>query len=151
MKKETSSFFSNLFGAKKIGTPTVEQTKPVIITSLSQPNVLQQRMQEEQLTHGETVMATLSPVRLESHLGKMIMYFCPMENLHVLQTLTDGDGGSIPPQAIVEDLTIPANLKPGYYTLQNVQITSNGTMQVKATQKTHWENASSYARSNILF
>lgn len=144
MKKETTSLFGNFFGAKKRSPAAVEQARPVIITSLSQSHVLQQKMQEERLTHGETVTANLSPVRLESHLGKMILYFCPMENIQVLQTITEGDGGSIPQQAIVEDLTIPSNLKAGYYILKNVTLTSNGTMQVKATDETVWENATPY-------
>jgi hypothetical protein len=143
MKKEIASLFSNLFGAKKDHNLAAERTSEVIITSYSQPHVLQQRMQAEELTHGETVAANLSPVRLENHMGKMVMYFCPMKNIEVLQTITDGDGGSIPSEAIVQNLTIPANFKSGFYNLNNVILTSNGTMQVKATGKTTWENARS--------
>lgn len=141
MKKELSSFFKNFFGSKKQEMPATRQATEVIITSYSQPHVLQQRMQEEELTHGETVTANLSPVRVEHQMGKMVLYFCPMKNIEVLQTITDGDGGSIPPEAIVQELTIPANCKPGFYNLNNVQLTSNGTMQVKATGKTVWEVA----------
>jgi hypothetical protein len=143
MKKEKMSFFSNLFGAKKNPQPTADQSKKIIITAYSQPNVLQQRMQEEKLSHGETVSANLSPVRVEKHMGKMVLYFCPMKNIEILQTLAEGDGGSLPNQAIVEDLTIPSDYKPGFYNLKNVILTSNGTMQVKATDKTVWENAKS--------
>jgi hypothetical protein len=149
MKKEASSLFSNLFGTKS-SPKTSSETKPVIITSLSQPHVLQQKMQQERLSHGETVTVNLSPVRVESHLGKIIMYFCPMEKLQVLNTITEGDGGSIPPQAIVEGLTIPANLKAGYYNLKNVQLTSNGTMQVRSTGETTWEKASSMYSRDIM-
>lgn len=138
MKREQTSFFSNLFGAKgqsfEVGQPT-----PVITTSYSQPHVLQQRMKEEKLTHGETVMANISPVRLETSYGKMIMYFCPMKSLEVLQTINNGDGGSIPSQVKVEGLTVPAELKSGMYKLKNVTLSSNGTMQVKATESTIWE------------
>ena len=138
MKREQTSFFSNLFGAKgqsyEVGQPT-----PVITTSYSQPHVLQQRMKEEKLTHGETVMANISPVRLETSYGKMIMYFCPMKSLEVLQTISNGDGGCIPSQVKVEGLSVPAELKSGMYKLKNVTLTSNGTMQVKATESTVWE------------
>ncbi len=138
MKREQTSFFSNLFGAKgqsyEVGQPT-----PVITTSYSQPHVLQQRMKEEKLTHGETVMANISPVRLETSYGKMIMYFCPMKSLEVLQTINNGDGGSIPSQVKVEGLTVPSELKSGMYKLKNVTLSSNGTMQVKATESTIWE------------
>jgi len=100
-------------------------------------------MQEEKLSHGETVTANLSPVRLEKTRGKVVMYFCPMKTIEVLETVANGDGGSIPPQAKVEGLTIPSNLKDGIYTLRNVTLTSNGTMQVKATEETKWELAAS--------
>ncbi len=141
MKKETKCLLSTIFGAKKAGVAAADPSKEIILTSYSQPNVLQQRMQEGKLTHGETVTANLSPVRVEKHMGNMVMYFCPMKSIEVLQTMTDGDGGSLPHQAIVEDLTIPADYKPGFYNLKNVILTSNGTMQVKATGKTVWENA----------
>ena len=117
----------------------MEKPTPVQITSYSQPHVLQQKMKEEKLTHGETVMANLSPVRLENSFGKMVLYFCPMKTIEVLQTLSDGDGGSIPEEAKVEGLTIPEDYQPGFYTLKNVTLTSNGTMQVKATEETTWE------------
>ncbi|MGN6533892.1 MAG: hypothetical protein ACTHK0_19280 [Ginsengibacter sp.] len=138
MKREQTSFFSNFFGGKgqsyEGGQPT-----PVITTSYSQPHVLQQRMKEEKLTHGETVTANISPVRLETSFGKMIMYFCPMKSLEVLQVISNGDGGSIPSQVKVEGLSVPAELKSGMYKLKNVTLTSNGTMQVNATESTVWE------------
>ena len=140
MKKENTSIFGNLFGAKDQPTETT-QPRQVVITSYSQPHVLQQRMREERMTHGETVTANISPVRLESDHGRMVMYFCPMKTIEVLETVTGGDGGHIPTQAKVEGLTIPDNLKPGFYKLKNVVLSSNGTMQVRATDKTMWETA----------
>ncbi|GAA4423800.1 hypothetical protein GCM10023188_03000 [Pontibacter saemangeumensis] len=100
-------------------------------------------MQEEKLSHGETVTANLSPVRLEKSRGKVVMYFCPMKTIEVLETVAAGDGGSIPGEVKVEGLTTPANLREGIYKLKNVTLTSNGTMQVKATDKTTWESAPS--------
>ena len=142
MKKEINSLFGNLFGTKNRSLES-EKSTPVVITSYSQANVLQQRMKEEKLTHGETVTANLAPVRLESAYGKMVMYFCPMKAIEIVQTVTDGDGGSLPAEAKVEGLTIPDNFRPGFYKLKNVTLTSNGTMQVKATSKTLWEKAES--------
>ncbi len=141
MKKE-HTLFESLFGGGKINEPS-EQVKstPVTITAYSQPHVLQQRMREEKLTHGQTVTANLSPVRLEMNHGHMIMYFCPMKAIQILETVTKGDGGYIPDEAKVEGLTVPDNYKPGFYNLKNVTVTSNGTMQVKATNKTIWEHA----------
>jgi hypothetical protein len=110
-----------------------------VITAHSQPHVLHQRMKEEKLTHGKTVTANLSPVRLENAYGRMVMYFCPMRNIEVLHTIKEGDGGSLPAEAKVEGLTVPVNLEPGYYALKNVTLTSNGTLQVRATEQTAWE------------
>ena len=139
--KTFTSFFRNLFGATE--QPSGGGSKQVIITASSQPEVLQKRMQEEKLSHGETVMANLSPVRLEKSRGRMVLYFCPMKSIEVLGAVTAGDGGSLPAQAKVEGLTTPANLKEGIYNLKNVTLTSNGTMQVKATEETTWEAAPS--------
>jgi len=138
MKKQRAQFFANLFGAK--GNPSESvKTTPVVITSYSQPHVLQQRMKEEKLTHGETVTVNISPVRLENAYGKMVMYFCPMQSIEILSHTNPGDGGNIPIQATIDGLTVPGNQKPGLYTLKNVKLSSNGTIQVIATAKTEWE------------
>ena len=138
MKKESASFFGNLFGAKgKAAAPT---TTEVRITSSSQPHVLRQRMQEERLTHGETVTANISPVRMERMFrDEPVLYFCPMKKIEILQVVASGDGGSLPSEATLEGFTIPRELEPGLYKLCNVTLTSNGTMQVKATSQTTWE------------
>src|SRR5688500_3128426 len=139
MKKQTSQFFANLFSGAK-GQPSESvKTTPVVITSYSQPHVLQQRMKEEKLTHGETVTVNRSPVRLENAYSKVVMYFCPMQTIEILKHTTPGDGGNIPIQATVDGLSVPDAQKPGLYTLKNVQLSSNGTIQVTATAKTAWE------------
>jgi hypothetical protein len=138
MKKENSSYFSSLFGAKG-KTPATENTF-VKLTVSSQPHVLRQRMHEEQMTHGETVAAHISPVRLERNFyNEAVLYFCPMKKIEVLKVIAGGDGGSLPPDATLEGLSIPKDLKSGLYKICNVEITSNGTMQVKATCHTKWE------------
>jgi hypothetical protein len=131
-------FFGNLFRSADAPAEAKGPT-PVVITAHSQPHVLHQRMKEEKLTHGKTVTANLSPVRLENAYGRMVMYFCPMRNIEVLHTIREGDGGSLPAEAKVEGLTVPVNLEPGYYALKNVTLTSNGTLQVRATEQTAWE------------
>jgi len=134
------SVFESLFGGKRSAdTPMGTRSTPVGITAYSQSNVLQQRMREEKMTHGQTVKANLSPVRLEMSYGRMIMYFCPMKSIEILETLNDGDGGSIPAEAKVADLRVSNHLRPGLYTLKNVTLSSNGTMQVNANSKTSWE------------
>ena len=142
MKKEHIPFFGTLFGGSRIFQAAEQgQSTPVMITAYSQPHVLHQRMKDEKMTHGQTVTANLSPVRLENSYGKMIMYFCPMQRIEILKTINKGDGGRLPDQAIVEGLHVPDDLKPGFYSLKNVTLTSNGTMQVKATDHTTWERS----------
>jgi len=136
MRRE--SFFGNLF--RNADAPADDKgPTPVVITAHSQPHVLQQRMKEEKLTHGKTVTANISPVRLENAYGRMVLYFCPMKTIEVLHTINEGDGGSLPAEAKIEGLTVPTTLQPGYYALKNVTLSSNGTMQVRATEETAWE------------
>lgn len=128
----------NLFAAK--GNVEKPETHTEVTTSSSaQPHVLREKMKEKELTHGQTVTASISPVRLEAVLGKVYLYFCPLQILEVHETISPGDGGDIPGEVIVEGLTIPAGLKSGMYTLKNVKLSSNGTMQVTADAKTTWE------------
>jgi hypothetical protein len=96
-------------------------------------------MKEAKLTHDEKVIGTLSPVRLESNFGKMVMYFCPVDHLQVTERISAGDGGSLPAEAVAIGLSVPTDLKPGLYDLKNVEIHSNGVMSVKATPKTEWK------------
>lgn len=138
MKKESNSLFGKLFHSNS-NPPESQQARNVFTNSYSQPHVLQQRMKEEELTHGETVMANISPVRLEIIEDRMLLYFCPLKSIDVLQSITCGDGGSIPSQVMLEGLTIADNYQPGHYSLKNVVLTSNGSIQVKATEKTVWE------------
>lgn len=116
-----------------------QKSNSVIITSYSQPHVLQQRMKDENLAHGDLVTANISPVRLESNFGKMIMYFCPIQGIEVTERISSGDGGALPAEAIIDGFTVPANFKSGLYALKNVQLFSNGTMQVIATADTEIE------------
>jgi hypothetical protein len=141
MKKDQIPFLGTLFGGSKIDQlKEQDQSTPVVITAYSQSNVLHERMKDEKMTHGQTVKANLSPVRLENSYGKMIMYFCPMKSIQILENNVCGDGGALPAEAKVEGLTVPLDFKPGFYNLKNVILTSNGTMQVKATHETVWEN-----------
>ena len=91
------------------------------------------------MSHGGTVKATLSPVRLDMDHGGVVMYFCPMRTLHIHETLSEGDGGLIPAEAKIEGFRVPADFKSGLYELENIELTSNGAIQVKATEKTSWK------------
>lgn len=140
MKKELTTFFGNLFG-KKPAPPEPQKTVPVVITSYSQPHVLQQRMKEAKLTHGQTIKGDIFPVRLEVNFGKMVMYFCPAQDIIINERVTDGDGGPIPAEAILDgfESVAPGNTTPGLYKLKNVNLFSNGTMQVIAGKDTVFE------------
>lgn len=96
-------------------------------------------MKEEQLSHGGTVKANLSPVRVDMDHGAVVLYFCPMQNLQVLEMIAQGDGGDIPGAVKLAGLTIPAHCRSGLYDLKNVEVTSNGAIQVKETRDTRWE------------
>lgn len=130
------SLFDRITGRKE---EPQQQSTPVVITSYSQPHVLQQRMKEEKLAHGDRVKADISPIRLESNFGKMVMYFCPLQTINIREKLVTGDGRNLPPEAIIEGFTLPGNMKPGLYELKNVELFSNGTMQVIATADTKFE------------
>jgi hypothetical protein len=140
MKREGHHIFANLFSSKG-SIEKVETSGEVFTTSSAQPHVLREKMKEQKLTHGETVKASISPVRLEAASGKMALYFCPMETLNIIETINPGDGGDIPMSVAVEGLTVPPGQKSGLYTLKNVKLSSNGSMQVIATPETVWEIA----------
>lgn len=132
--------FDGFFGGGKLYDPSPQSsTSPVTTTAFSQPHVLQNRMKEEKMSHGGTVTANLSPVRLEMNSGGVVMYFCPMEKLEILEVMSEGDGKGIPAKAQIEGLSVPSHFKSGLYELENVELTSNGTIQVKATAKTAWK------------
>jgi hypothetical protein len=146
MKTEGLFFFSNLFGGREgkraeVKAEALEQE--IIVTSFSQPHVLREKMKQQKMTHGEEVMANISPVRLETSKDKMALYFCPVENLDVVTTIKPGDGKDIPMEATVEGLSVPLDFKSGLYALKNVKLTSNGKMQVVATEKTTLEAVTS--------
>lgn len=138
MKKEVKSIIGRLFGGKMKKQP---ETTPIILTSYSQPHVLQQRMKEAKLTHGETVRGNVGPVRLESLFGKMCLYFCAAQEFQVTACITPGDGGSLPAEATLDgfEKLIPKDTKPGLYMLNNAKFFSNGTMQVIADEQTVFE------------
>jgi len=143
MKRERFKFFAGFFGTKTdVSEPAIAamaSPAEVYTSALAQPYVLQGKMKEKKLTHGETVTATLSPVRLEAGLGKMSLYFCPMRELDITETIAPGDGGEVPGEVVVEGLMSPVDCRPGLYTLKNVRLTSNGAIQIKTTTQTTWE------------
>lgn len=129
---------ARFFTGPKMVEP-VKMTNVAANNSYSQPNVLAGLMQQNRMTHGETVLADISPVRVMKDGDDTMLYFCPADSLNIKETLTVGDGGRIPYSVKVEGLQIPDELKSGLYNLKNVQLTSNGTIQVIPTLETAWE------------
>jgi hypothetical protein len=141
MKSGGVNFFSSLFGGGKERKAEADASEQeIFVNSYSQPHVLREKMKQQKMTHGEVVLANLSPVRLEGISQRMALYFCPVENLDVVKTLEAGDGKDIPMEATVEGLSVPLDFKSGLYALKNVKLTSNGKMQVVATPDTVWES-----------
>lgn len=138
MKKEHISLFANLWAKKEPESP---RSTPVVITSYSQPHVLQQRMKEEKLSHGDRVKADLNLVRFEANFGKFVMYFCPMQNIEIREEIEIGDGGSLPEEATLHNVNVPVGFKSGLYNIKNVELFSNGTLQVIAGEDTIYEPA----------
>ena|SRR5579859_5045619 len=138
MKMESLSAFASFFAAKAAAPIRKASPSPsgVYATAAAQPHVLQGKMKEKNLTHGETVVASLSPVRLEAAPGGIAIYFCPMRTLDVAETLAPGDGGEIPAEVAIEGLTLSSDFRPGLYSLKNVRLTSNGAIQIRATAAT---------------
>ena len=85
----------------------------------------------------QPVTANLSPVRLEMDHGHMIMYFCPMRAIEVLETINKGDGGRIPDEAKVDGLSVPANYKPGFYNLEKCNINVKWNNAGKGNKQNH--------------
>ncbi len=139
MNKVFSAFDDFLGGGKSYAPSDQPSSSPVTVTAYSQPHVLHTRMKEEKMSHGGTVKANLSPVRLEMDHGRVVMYFCPMKKVEILEIIAEGDGNNIPMEAKIEGLSVPTHLTSGLYELENVELTSNGTIQVKATAHTAWK------------
>ncbi len=113
----------------------------VLVTANSQPEVLQAQMQKGKLSHGQTVIATLPHVRLAKNQPGVSaqIFFCNMKDIQVTKALKAGDGREIP-----EAVTLPQGLKvpyagDGFYNLENVRLTSNGSIQITATADTKWQ------------
>ena len=132
--------FDDFFGGGISYDPSPQSSSSeVTVTAYSQPHVLHNRMKEEKMSHGGSVKANLSPIRLDMDKGNVVMYFCPMKELKILEVISEGDGDNIPASVKVEGLNIPSDFKAGFYELENVELTSNGTIQVKATERTTWK------------
>jgi hypothetical protein len=118
-----------------------EKEELVKLNEFSQPYVLQKRMEQAGLKHGDTVIADIKNVRVDSHNSiTPVMYFCPTNQVEVKQKLQTGDDYWLPDVArIIGDLKISGNRGDGLYHLRNVKLHSNGTIQIIAMEETFFE------------
>jgi hypothetical protein len=143
LKTKLKSAINTLLGRKKsIG---YVQTVPAVISCYSQAHVLRYRMEEQNMTHGQNVIANLYGVRLESYPDGKFMYFCPTQEITILEKIEDGDGGRIPEELTIHGpkgegtpFEIPVHVTSGLYEVRNVRLYSNGTIQVHATSDTEF-------------
>lgn len=129
--------FEFLFGRKQ---PRITE---VAVDGTSQSNILNIHMIASRMTHGQTNLVDLSPVRVAKSEGELpVIRFCPLQRIVLVEELGKGDGGAIPCDVVSMGLKIPENLiDAGELTLRNVLLSSNGSMQVIATKDTKWELA----------
>jgi hypothetical protein len=106
------------------------------VTSYSQPERLRERMIQAEVRHGQEIRADLPGIRVDAMgrnwlTGKPgrsgVVFFCTMGPIIVRETITPGDGGSLPNNVILEGLEIPAE---GTYDLKDVLVQSNGDLRV---------------------
>lgn len=150
MKKLFNSLLSFI---RPVKSSVREGYLPVHVDDSSQPYALASHMERTQvpqqkgspfMSHGTTVLADIEHVRVVMEgLGKdakAIIRFCPMEKISVKKLIESGDGNPLPAlniklYGIGISKDIPSSAR---YILKDVIISSNGTLQVKATEKTRW-------------
>jgi hypothetical protein len=115
------------------------------VTASSQPEVLRYRLQEDNITHGQTVRGDITNVRVgesgtSSDVGagkvnarQAPVFFCNIGDVKVRKEINAGDGGELPERVLVKDLVVEA---PGFYDIENAVITSNGAITVTADEET---------------
>jgi len=139
--KRLKSLLSNLLKGK-FGTKEVEQlNRPVIIGSFSQDYVLRERMSEAGMTHGQRVIADLDRIRIQTTGAGHVIFFCPLGRVRVTEILQKGDGGQIY-QSLNTSKFSPKSrgeVKDGSYRVKNVELYTNGTVQIISRPDTELE------------
>jgi len=112
-----------------------------VVNTSSQSEVLKSRMSKENITHGQTVRADISNVRVGEPLAragwfaakKAPVFFCNIGGLKIREELQAGDGAQLPDKVVVKGLTVGTT---GYFNVENALITSNGAITVTVDEKT---------------
>ncbi len=138
------NLLKRLFSGKK---NTESNDEPLLVRAQSQPHVLQYKMMQEKINHGQTIEANLRFVRIvktntngyPDFEGQLTAFFCPLERIEVISRLTPGDNQPIPEAVEIHNLKLPSNMKTGIYNINNVLLHANGSINVMATQHTTLE------------
>ncbi len=110
------------------------------VTAYSQPQVLRNEMEGQNMTHGKTIRADISNVRVgesiiqsgKTHTKETTVFFCDIGEIGVKETIRDGDDGRLPDDVSVQGLVVDHF---GFFDLKNVLISSNGTINVTVDEK----------------
>jgi len=121
-------------------------SKKVIIMNTSQVGVLRHRMEQRNMSHGQTLLVDVPGVHIakRSKAPGYQAYFCRVGALEIRKAINDGDGKQLPNKAIFKEMKFPTEIKPGFYNIKNVLLTSNGSIQLCATATTMWERTFIY-------
>lgn len=110
------------------------------LTYREQPERLREQLEEAGMTHGSRARVDIKDVfalgldRSTVTLAGRAqgIFFCQSE-MRIRRLIADGDGGPIGPDVHIEGLTIPQ--EPSEITLENVEIFTNGRIEVIIDQK----------------
>jgi hypothetical protein len=121
------------------------QEVKVTLADEPQPYVLAKRAEQAGIKHGDHAVVNLKNVQLAIEGGngrdEPVLYFCPMKAIEVIETVSDGDGGTMP-----EEVTLPSTglisktkLVPGIYNINFATFHSNGSIMIGQTSSTEFE------------
>lgn len=135
MKKLLQKFFGMKPKTKKV---------QIWLNAYSQGYVIKERMKAADLKHAEEAIVNLDRVRISkvSQEGLAMIYFCPLGQIDVVKRLSGGDDCWIPEGVTVEglQLELPADaISEGLYSVKNVHLYTNGTIQLTSTANTKVE------------
>ena len=108
------------------------------VGSCEQRDSLRDNLADAGVTHGTEAVATLTQVEVVPGQEGAHLKFCGSEAV-VTTTWTEGDGEPLVAVANVDDLIgieLPAGMERGFVDIENVSVSSNGRLIVKATPET---------------
>lgn len=111
----------------------------VLLSEFTQPHQLREAIRRADVRHGEAVRVNISGIRIPKptavQAGESVpIRFCEIGDLTVTQK-PRRNPRRIPPKVRRQDVRLCGadrlrNLKPGYYTLQNVTLYANGSVEL---------------------